>query len=197
MIREMDENDIAEVVKIHLEGFPGFFLTFLGRRFLALYYTAIAKWDECVRLVYIDEEGVPVGFVVGAVNPAKFYSRILKRDWFRFAFAAINAVCRRPSIVPRLLRAFKHPSGNPVGDNVAGLFSIGVLQHVKREGIGKILTTSFLDEAKTRGCTQVFLTTDRENNLPVNHFYTRLGFSLGRHYITPEGRHMNEYWISL
>jgi len=43
----------------------------------------------------------------------------------------------------------------------------------------------------------VCLTTDHSNNERVNRFYQRLGFSLGRAYVTPEGRAMNEYVMFL
>ena len=64
-------------------------------------------------------------------------------------------------------------------------------------GAGKKLVLAFLEEAKLRGCKRVFLTTDRDSNEVVNTFYTKLGFVLERHFVTPEGRRMNEYWINL
>jgi GNAT superfamily N-acetyltransferase len=99
--------------------------------------------------------------------------------------------------VPRIARAVVHPGGNPGGDDVAGLFSIGVLPELQGTGAGKTLVAAFLDEAKRRGCRRVFLTTDRDDNDAVNQFYLRMGFHVERQYETPEGRRMNEYWITL
>jgi hypothetical protein len=43
----------------------------------------------------------------------------------------------------------------------------------------------------------VCLTTDCSSNERVNRFYQQLGFRLGRTYVTPEGRAMNEYVMFL
>lgn len=197
MIRQMKTDDVAAVVKIHLASFPGFFLSFLGCRFLSLFYSGLCSAREGIALVYLDDAGAPAGFVAGTSNPGGFYSRLLKRDWLKFAIASIIPVLRKPSVIARVARAVFHPSDNPVGDDVAGLFSIGVLPGLQGSGAGKKLVLAFLEEAKLRDCKSVFLTTDRDNNEAVNAFYQRLGFSIDRHYVTPEGRRMNEYCLTL
>ena len=118
-------------------------------------------------------------------------------NWLKFALSALVPVLKKPSVIRRVARAVSHPSANPVGDDVAGLFSIGVLPELQGTGAGKKLVLAFLDEAMKRGCNRVFLTTDRDNNDSVNQFYSKLGFSIERQYVTPEGRRMNEYWITL
>ncbi|NVN92171.1 MAG: GNAT family N-acetyltransferase [Desulfuromonadales bacterium] len=197
MIRRMQKEDVPKVIAVHLASFSGFFLSFLGPRFLLLYYAGICAASEGIAFVYLDPAGEPAGFVAGTANPRGFYSRLLKRDWLRFSFASLGAICRKPNTIRRIARAFFHPSENPVGKDVAGLFSIGVLPEVQGGGAGKQLVSRFLEEASARGCTRVFLTTDRDNNESVNTFYQRLGFFIGRQYETPEGRRMNEYWIEI
>lgn len=197
MIRTIQSHDISQVVTIHLSSFPGFFLSFLGPRFLSLFYSGICTAPEGIAFVYLNDLNQPAGFVAGTSNPGGFYSRLLKRDGFKFAVASIIPVLRKPSIIGRMVRAVTHPSENPVGDDVAGLFSIGVLPELQGTGAGKKLVLAFLEEAKKRGCKRVFLTTDRDNNEGVNAFYSKLGFSIERQYVTPEGRRMNEYWVVL
>ena len=197
MIRTMKQNDVVTVVKVHLASFPGFFLSFLGTRFLALFYSGICNAPEGIAFVYLDDSGSPAGFVAGTSNPRGFYSRLLKRGWLQFALASIVPVLKKPSVIGRVARAVSHPSGNPIGEDVAGLFSISVLPELQGTGAGKKLVQAFLDEAKQRGCIRVFLTTDRDNNVAVNSFYQKLGFSIERQYETPEKRRMNEYWITL
>ena len=197
MIRPMKSDDVEVSVKVHLASFPGFFLSFLGSRFLSLFYSGICTAPEGIAFVYLNGAGVPAGFVAGTSNPGGFYSRLLKREWLKFALASIVPVLKKPSVIGRVARAVSHPSGNPIGDDVAGLFSIGVLPELQGTGAGKKLVKAFLNEAKQRGCKRVFLTTDRDNNDSVNAFYENLGFSIERQYITPEGRRMNEYWITL
>lgn len=197
MIRKIQTSDVRQVVTVHLSSFPGFFLSFLGSRFLSFFYSGICSAPEGIAYVYLNEVGIPVGFVAGTTNPAGFYLRLLKRDWLKFAFASIIPVLKKPSVLGRVARAVSHPAGNPIGDDVAGLFSIGVLPELQGTGAGKILVRAFLDEAKYRGCKRVFLTTDRDNNEAVKLFYEKLGFEIERQYVTPEGRRMNEYWITL
>jgi GNAT superfamily N-acetyltransferase len=193
----MRTEHIPAIVQVHLASFPNFFLSFLGPRFLSLYYSGICASPEGIGLVYLNDAKVPAGFVAGSSNPRGFYTRLLKRNWPRFALASVGAIVRKPSAIKRIARGLLHPGGNPVGSDVAGLFSIGVLPELQGTGAGKLLVAQFLGEAGRRGCRRVFLTTDRDANEAVNAFYLKLGFKLDRHYETPEGRRMNEYWITL
>lgn len=197
MIRRMEGKYVTEVVKIHRKSFPGFFLTFLGPRFLSLYYSGICAAPEGIAFIYLDAAGVPAGFVAGTSNPRGFYSKLLRKDWIRFSLASLGAILLRPSIVGRIARAVRHPSANPAGKDVAGLYSIGVLPSLQGTGAGGKLVTAFLEEARLRGCSRVFLTTDRDGNDLVNAFYRKAGFRLEREFATDEGRKMNEYWIDL
>jgi ribosomal protein S18 acetylase RimI-like enzyme len=193
----MELEHITAVVQTHLVSFPGFFLSFLGPRFLSLFYAGICVAPEGISFVYLNDVGLPAGFVAGSSNPRGFYSRLLNHNWLKFAFASVGAIFRRPAVISRVVRGLFHPGGNPVGDDVAGLFSIGVLPELQGTGAGKLLVQAFLCEAGMRGCKRVFLTTDREDNESVNAFYNKLGFGIERQYETPEGRRMNEYWITL
>jgi ribosomal protein S18 acetylase RimI-like enzyme len=197
MIRYMKIDDVNQVVAVHLFSFQGFFLTFLGPRFLSIFYSGICSTPKAIAFVYLNDAGIPAGFVAGTSNPCGFFSRLLKRYWLKFALASMTPILRKPSIIKRVARAVFHPSGNPVGDDIAGLFSIGVLPELQGTGVGKELVRSFLYEAKQRGCKRVFLTTDRDNNDVINNFYAKLGFTIDRQYVTPEGRRMNELWITL
>ena len=197
MIQRMEGKNISRVVEIHLASFPGFFLTYLGARFLLIYYNAICTAPEGIAYVHVDDVGFPAGFVAGTSDPRGFYSRLLRQDWIRFSLASLAAIVRKPSILPRVARGFLHPSRNPAGEEVAGLFSIGVLPKLQGTGAGRMLVDSFLSEARKRGCRRVFLTTDRDGNDAVNAFYRKLGFRVERQFETSEGRAMNEYWIDL
>lgn len=196
-LRPMQQEDIQQVVAVHLAAFPGFFLSFLGPRFLSLYYSQICESQDGIAFVKLDKLGGIAGFVAGSSNPSGFYSRLLKKHWFGFASASLGALFRRPIIIFRLFRAILHPGQNPVGDDVAGLYSIAVLPALRGTGAGENLVHYFLAEASKRRCKSVFLTTDKINNIPVNKFYIKLGFQLKKEFVTPEGRAMNEYCIEL
>ena len=197
MIRPMEIDDVEAVVEVHLKSFPGFFLSSLGAGFLQLYYNHLSSSLEGLSYVSLNSQGTLVGFVAGTTNPQGYYSRLLKRKWLNFALASIWPICRNPLILPRILRALLHPGKNPLGMDVAGLFSIAVLPDLQGSGVGKKLAQKFLKEAALKNCKKVFLTTDQEDNEIVNNFYKSLGFIIKCQYETPEGRTMNEYWIDL
>jgi ribosomal protein S18 acetylase RimI-like enzyme len=193
----MDQKHVPAVVQVHLASFPGFFLSFLGPKFLAAYYSGVGSAPEGIAFVTLDAASAPCGFVVGSSNPRGFYKRLLRRGWFKFSIASIGPVLRRPSAAVRIARGLLHPGQNPAGDDIAGLFSIGVRPDVQGSGAGKLLVEAFLEEARRRQCKRVFLTTDTDENERTNRFYRGLGFVLTRQYVTTNSRNMNEYWIDL
>lgn len=193
MIRKMQHDDIKDVVAIHCKSFPNFFLSFLGADFLTVYYKGCILDRSSICLVTVETDGTISGFVVGSSNPKNFYSRLLTRYWYLFGLAAIWPVIRRPGILTRLARACRYPSETPSGEDNAGLYSIAVAPHAQKGGRGKILVEHFIDEARRRGCSKIYLTTDRDGNDNVNKFYNNIGFQITRQYCTPEGRWMNEY----
>ncbi|WP_305016831.1 hypothetical protein [Mycobacterium tuberculosis] len=48
-IRPAQASDIAQIVQVHLQAFPGFFLTLMGPRFLRLLYSGFLNHPKCAR----------------------------------------------------------------------------------------------------------------------------------------------------
>jgi len=191
-VRQVIPSDLERIVAIHLESFPGFFLTFLGRDFLLLLYKGLQDDPEGVVLVAANGEQVE-GFVAGVLRQAGFYNRLLSNNKWAFARAAARALAKRPSIAPRLVRALKKPAEVRQSSCEACLMSIAVHPEFASKGIGQQLVEAFCEELSRRGANEVCLTTDQVKNEPVNRFYQRLGFQLSSTFITHEGRAMNEY----
>jgi ribosomal protein S18 acetylase RimI-like enzyme len=196
VIRPATSSDLGSIVEIHLRSFPGFFLTFLGKDFLALLYKNIQSDPEGVVLVAVSGEQIE-GFVAGVLRQEGFYRRLIRKQKWAFAVAALKGSLKRPAILPRLLRALQQPEEAEQASAQACLMSIAVRPESQGQGIGQQLVKEFCQELAQRGVRAVCLTTDRNGNEPVNHFYRGLGFRLSRSYVTPEGRAMNEYAISL
>lgn len=192
-IRAMELDDLSSVVKVHLESFPGFFLSFLGPAFLSELYSSIVQDPFGIGYVYL-VEGEMVGFVAGTAQPDGFYRGML-RKWWRFMFASVPRVVQHPRIIPRLFRALLIPQRTNARNDAALLMSIAVMPQCQGSGVGKQLVKVFLNDAHARGLRTVELTTDQTNNDYANGFYQRLGFEIINSYITPEGRRMNEYEI--
>ncbi len=192
LIRPMRPADLHDIVHVHLNSFPNFFLTFLGPGFLKLLYHNIARDPDGIVLV-ADVEGKVAGFVAGVTRQTGFYQRLIQRQKWAFAWAAIGAVVRRPFIVPRLWRALRKAKEAAESAAEACLMSIAVHPDYQVLGVGQKLVDAFCKELSNRGISVFCLTTDRDNNDATNRFYQRLNFKLVRTFVTPEGRAMNEY----
>jgi ribosomal protein S18 acetylase RimI-like enzyme len=195
-ITEMTLDDVGDVADVHLRSFPGFFLTFLGNGFLRELYHNIVRHPSGLAFVFKTDDRV-AGFVAGTTQPAGFYRSLIRRRWWRFALAALPAAIRKPAIVFRLFHALSMPGEVTTEKDRGTLLSIAVLPAEQSKGIGHQLVNVFLEKAAERGLQKVDLTTDRLENDPVNAFYLRLGFTCSRSFVTPAGREMNEYVISL
>jgi ribosomal protein S18 acetylase RimI-like enzyme len=195
-IRPMRSDDVNSVIRVHMDGFPGFFLTFLGPAFLREFYSGVCADPSGIAIVYDDD---PIlGFVVGTVEPSGFYKRLIQKRWWKFAFASLKPAIQRPHIVPRLLRALTLPEKTAsYGPKTGMLLSLAVMQDCHGNGVGKKLVSSFLENSRKRDVEVVNLTTDAVGNDSINEFYRKLGFSLVGVFTTPEGRLMNEYEIHL
>lgn len=195
-IRDMRPADIPAVVEIHLESFSGFFLSFLGPRFLQLLYEGIR--DDPRGLVLVSESAVGIdGFVAGVTDQSDFYRRLIKKRALRFALASLGAVIRRPLIIPRLFRALGQSRLSERSAAKASLMSIAVRPGASGKGAGQDLVSAFSAALAARGVREYCLTTDRDDNDRVNRFYMRMGFRLVGTFMTPEGRAMNEYIMAL
>jgi ribosomal protein S18 acetylase RimI-like enzyme len=188
----MVSSDLEAIVRIHLESFPGFFLTCLGQDFLKLLYRSIHCDRAGVVLVAV-VNGQVEGFVAGVTQQRTFYQLLIRTQLWAFASAALGAVLRQPAIAPRLLRALQRPAEAGKAAAEASLMSVAVRPSSEGQGIGRQLVLAFCQALAARGVESVCLTTDRDQNARVNLFYQQLGFRLSRSYVTPEGRAMNEY----
>jgi GNAT superfamily N-acetyltransferase len=192
----MQSADVDDVIRVHKDGFQGFFLTFLGPAFLREFYAGVCEDPSGIAIVY-DDDSVS-GFVVGTVEPSGFYKRLIQKRWWKFGLASLKPVLIRPSIVPRLLRALTLPGKTANTQLRMGtLMSLAVMQGSNGKGIGKQLVTSFLENCQERQVEIVNLTTDALGNDSTNEFYRKMGFTISKVFVTPEGRLMNEYVIRL
>lgn len=196
-MRDMVKDDVANVVRTHIDAFPSFFLTFLGAPFLRELYCAILEDPTGIVRVAVQPDQRLAGFAAGTVEPSGMYRRWLKQRWWRFAFAAARPFLSHPRILPRLVRAFTMPrqtSGSP-GD--ANLMSLAVSPQNQGMGVGQRLVVDFLEECRRRGARRVSLTADAAENERVNMFYNQCGLRLEKSFVTPEKRVMNEYVVEL
>jgi ribosomal protein S18 acetylase RimI-like enzyme len=187
---------LDDIVVVHTEAFPGFFMTQLGPGFLREYYRAVADYRGGLLLTEMDGESC-LGFVAGFVRPAQFYTE-LRRRRIRLGVAALLGVLSRPTRIWNLLADYRRTgeaASEASGVETAELSSLGVAPRSAGRGVGSRLVRRFISEAKEKGARRVVLTTDSKGNDEVNSFYQRLGFSCARTFEARPGRWLNEYII--
>jgi len=195
-IRCMKRSDAPDVVKVHLASFEGFFLSFLGDRFLRVYYESICDFRQ---LGFVARRSSDVvGFVAGIENSFGFYQAVLRYRIHRFAIATLPALLKDPGIAPRLWRAlFKRSEGEGERENSATLTSIAIRPDLQRSGLGHELLGRFIEEAAKRRMDRIYLETDAVGNDAVCRFYEKEGFAICREYTTPDRRAMREYSLDI
>lgn len=195
-VRSIEVQDVDSIVEIHLKSFEGFFLTFMGQKFLKVLYQSICKDPTGIGFL-VEVENKTAGFVIGTSHLPGLYSRLLKKNILDFGLASISSIFKKPSIIIHLLRTFAFTKQQNSTEELATLMSIAINPQFQGNNIGAILVNEFLKCASERECKIVNLNTDAKNNDKANHFYQKLGFSLHQTFTTPEGRMMNEYRVNI
>lgn len=194
VVRTASTKDLDAIVSIHLEAFPGFFLTSLGSRFLCLMYQAFAEDPNSV-FVSIADKGKIVGFVVGAGQQGSQVRRMAFRKAPRLALAVAPALLKNPlNIASHLLRQLFSLDGHPVIDaDALVLRSIAVASSSLGTGAASQLLQAFEREVAERGYKSIFLTTDAVGNDRVKLFYQKAGYSIETSFVQKPSRLMNLY----
>lgn len=200
-IRPAQPDDLEQLVRVHIQAFPGFFLTLMGPRFLRLLYGGFLNHPSGISLVACvrGESSKILGFVVGTTQPQGFFLQLLKQRWLAFGLASLWPLLKRPNLVFVKLWSALFYRGESLPDQpqAALLSSLGVQPAAQGQQIGQQLVNAFLAHAQTAGAPAVYLTTDQSDNAKANHFYTRLGFQLAGTCKRPHGRILNRYLIKL
>ncbi len=189
--------DVRAAAVLHRLAFPDFFLSGLGTPFLEQFYSGFIDDSSSVTLVARNEDQVLQGVVVGTVEPAGFFSRLLRLRWQGFLVASVRAALVQPRLVPRLIRAARYRGDLPSGANGALLSSICVDPAVRGQGIGQMLLDSWVQDVAFRQVSTAHLTTDAQNNDAVNDFYRSRGWTLSGSFKTRTGRRMNRYILNV
>jgi ribosomal protein S18 acetylase RimI-like enzyme len=185
---------LDSIVQIHLATFGGFFLETVGEKFLKELYLGFLAEQSGICLVAMHGKEV-VGFVAGTTEPEGFFRRLLQRRWYAFVLAGSASLTQHPIRVgKKFLRALHYRGERPANvTNTTLLSSIGVVPSGRGRGIGKLLISAFCERAQLSGASSVFLTTDRDKNDVVNHFYISNRFKLHGSFLKERGRWMNTY----
>jgi len=188
----LTKKELDDVVKIHMETFTGFFLTFLGEGFLRHMYKGFLSHEKSGLIVAKNEKEI-VGVLAYSEDLSEFYKYLIKTRIVFFAWYSIGAAIRKPSAMIRLIRAFLKPGETKREEKYVELSSIGVSPDVKGQHIGTKMIDKLKEMFDSSKFAYINLETDAVDNEGANIFYKKNGFTLTREFETPEGRKMNEY----
>ncbi|WP_165062712.1 N-acetyltransferase [Adlercreutzia sp. ZJ154] len=191
-IRSDERGKIGEIVAIHLEAFPGFFLTFMGNGFLRQLYSSYCDHADSGLLV-AEKDGKLLGFLAFSTNYSEFFKYMIRTRLVAFAWYSVGALIRRPSAFARIAAAFLKPSEVKREEKYVELSSIGVSPAFNSRGIGSRL----IDELKNRTDFNLYdyitLETDSIDNDAAIHFYEKNGFVKHREFYSNKNRKMIEF----
>lgn len=196
-LASMTQADVVPLAQLHRRAFPAFFLSSLGEPFLIQFYRGFLNDASAIAVVARDKHDQACGAAVGTLEPADFFSRLLRRQWPGFVAASLRAAVANPKTIPRLARAIRYRGGSESSSRGALLSSICIDPRLQGIGVGRQLLDTWTEEARRRGSRAAFLTTDAENNSAVNGFYRAAGWNLAHRFVTREGRAMHRYTIVL
>ena len=167
-LRPLDRTASRQTARLHLSELPPSFFGDLGPLFLRAYHRSFASSPHGVGLAAVDETGMVVGFLVGTVEDGAHYRWVVRSRSWRLAPAAVVGVLRRPKVGWRFARtrfrryargatklAGTAPPQPQIGVSTASLTHVAVAPTGRGQGVGRILTTRFVDEARRAGAERV------------------------------------------
>jgi GNAT superfamily N-acetyltransferase len=191
-IKSAQHEDISSVVEVHISSFKGFFLTLLGKGFLAELYKAFAFRESGILRVMLDENDNVIGFAAGTAKPIDFYQSLRTDKSFFFLMKAFPSLIKNPYLVfKKLWYALFYKGEKPSTlSNSALLSSIAILPKKAGQSLGKQLLVDYESCVKSMSCDSLYLTTDKSGNDSVIEFYKRSGYVISSEFIQADGREM-------
>lgn len=175
-IRDLRLDDLPAVVAVHRLAFRGFFLDRMGPAFLRGYYQAVLEYPGGLLLVAESTDGIS-GFAAGFVDPEGFYAHFRRRRW-RLLPAILLALLRRPWLLFGILRNSARVQREAHAVPASHTFELSsIASATPGGGVGSALLLACIERVRRFGCERIVLTTDADNNEPVQHFYERHGFT--------------------
>lgn len=175
IIRHLSNKSIRELVQVHIDAFPNFFLTDLGQSFLETYYKSVQEEESGVVLAY-EEDGRIIGFCAGCVLSKGFNSKLVKHNLYEYGLLCVRLCFTHPKKIVHLIKNFTKSASVEDKGQYAELLSIGVSPSVQNSGVGKILLSELEKDLKFKGASELSLTTDFYENEKVLRFYSKMGF---------------------
>ena len=131
------------------------------------------------------------GFCAATTISKGFNKNIIKNNFSQFFVEGFRLLFTKPFSLVRLIKNFSksNPNIEDKGE-YAELVSIAVSLNNQSQGIGKKLLKQLEIELKQKGCSDISLTTDFNNNEKTIQFYKGLDYNIYYEFIAYPNRKM-------
>nr|MDT0658879.1 GNAT family N-acetyltransferase [Micromonospora sp. DSM 115978] len=206
--------DLPAMSRAHTELLPMGLFPSLGARFLRRWQRTFLESTHGVGIVAVDTTTPPgevIGLVLGASDHHAHTTELARnrRALASLAVAGCLALMVRPRVAVRAARSRLRPlarrllrvgallataerAASVAAPNVAVMSVLAVRPEWRRSGIGVLLVTRFVEQARIAGATRVEAQTST-GSVGATGFYERLGWEAGAQESTPDGESVRTY----
>ena len=192
-VTSLVDSDVREAADLHRQVLDMEFLTRFGPGFMRTYYRAWLHSPGAITLVARDDDGVVVGVVLGASDPALHVRAMVKGYGVRLALAILARALIHPRlawdlavtrgrryarglarlVIGRLRSRGVASTGEPV-DSVGEITHVLVRPDAQGRGVGRALIDAAVAAARLARVHELTLVTPPD--MAARHFYERLGW---------------------
>lgn len=172
--RDVKQDDILSIAKIHSECFKDYFITKLGDKLIARYYAAfLGKKSE---FILCENDGEIIGFAlfVRAGQTSQVKKKFIKKNFLSLSLRAAGLILKGEKGLAKRLGSQNQDSPEP--QNIPTLLSIAVLPAFR----GGSVSNELLKRGERRlvecGDSRYYLTVRRSNTAAIR-FYERAGMT--------------------
>lgn len=174
--RMVEKEDIWDIVDVHIDSFPKYFLTEMGRAFLKTYYRSYLFHDSFIAICVEDSRGVICGFCFGTTKSSGYSRRLIIGSIFSYAVLGVLLLATKPISLYHIYRNFSKTGDKDEKRDYAEILSLGVTSSHQGKGLGRKLVERFEGCLLEKNLDKVSLTTDLDNNDNAKRFYDALGY---------------------
>jgi len=186
----MTEDDVPELVELHLEVFKGYNTAMMGRSYLKSLYHTLAIDTSCILIVAV-EDGNILGWIGGVGDWLAYEKALIRNCIFRVPMILSSMLKNRPRLVTKtfsVLRRMLSDSlrvtqrismgGNKtLASQPASLLVIGVAPWRQNQGLGQLMMEDFHGRLLTKGFIASAANTFA-NNEAGNRAFQKAGYRL-------------------
>ena len=194
IIRPLVINDAEEIANLHLNAFPNFFLTSLGKGFLINFYNSVIVSKEGFGIGIFNDRKL-ISFAIGTTQTHGFYKKIIMNFGLKLVFSALPALLKKPANGIRIVNNLT-ANNNDHNESKSGgwLLSICTNPDFQGKNISQRCLNEFENLSIKNDLNKIWLTTDFLDNEKANRFYIKQGYQLSNTFTNANKRQMNLYF---